>query len=896
MARKTAEEKARDKEIARLQREEMERNRENKAALKRKRKELLKERKRQEQILERRAKKKDISEEEKNRVVWIDSTQMCVPIDDVIDSIIITSDKRYLKLIEIQPNNFGSLPIRKQNAVGDMFASMLSIVPAQIQFKCFSRRGDITKLLERMKNDFSAETNENLVRMQEDYLNLVRQTATTIAVTRRFFAIIEYQHTNGMSGAFEDIASSLETIAAMLKSTLRECGNTILDTGDTTAGVDSILYEFLNRRASENIPFEVHADRVFSAYDSAEAPLDENGEPSSPMVTANELIAPQWMDFTHPRYCVVDDKYYRFFYIDSTSYTSTVATGWLNTFIGFGAGIDVDIYIKHIPVDQVKEKIARNQRLNVAKKDSGNSDDSYAMQDRIQAATYLLSGIASRQDYFEFSIMVTACADSLEELNGLTNILLRESKMRGYKLRDCMFFEEQAFYASLPLCNCDKIVWKKGWRNVLTEGAASLYPFLSFELQDPGGIVMGTNTHNNSLVIVNLFYTLMHPNANLTIVGRAGYGKTFTSQLLAIRQRLQGVQVFVITPMSGREDYYRVCQKIQGQFVPMGPGTKFHINVFDIRKADNDVDLGDSTKTLLSQKLIALHSFFRLIVRDMTLEEENLLDGKLTQVYSDFGITDDDDSIFEPGTQTYKKFPRMQDVYNLIKDDDDLRRVAHIIRPYVDGGHKEYNQYTNVDLSNKYIVFDLDGLDGNDLAVALFVCMDFVWGKAKENKVDKKAIFIDEIWKLIGVEGNDKAAEYCVEIYKTIRKYGGSACCMTQELTDFFKLKDGKYGKAIVSNSDTKVCLRVDEAEVSKLREVMELSEAEIEQIPKLPRGTGLLVTGSSRVQVQFRASPKEFEVLTTDPEVARREAAERARRLKALKEMQKQKEEEEGT
>ena len=107
MARKTAEEKARDKEIARLQREEMERNRENKAALKRKRKELLKERKRQEQILERRAKKKDISEDEKNRVVWIDSTQMCVPIDDVIDSIIITSDKRYLKLIEIHSYHAG---------------------------------------------------------------------------------------------------------------------------------------------------------------------------------------------------------------------------------------------------------------------------------------------------------------------------------------------------------------------------------------------------------------------------------------------------------------------------------------------------------------------------------------------------------------------------------------------------------------------------------------------------------------------------------------------------------------------------------------------------------------------------------------------------------------------
>ena len=173
------------------------------------------------------------------------------------------------------------------------------------------------------------------------------------------------------------------------------------------------------------------------------------------------------------------------------------------------------------------------------------------------------------------------------------------------------------------------------------------------------------------------------------------------------------------------------------------------------------------------------------------------------------------------------------------------------------------------------------------MAVALFVALDFVWRKIKENKAVKKSVFIDEIWKLIGIEGNDMAANYCVEIFKTIRAYGGSAVSMTQEVTDFFKLKNGAYGKGIISAADTKICLRLDEGELAKLQDVMELSESELEHIPNLQRGTGILVTGNARVEVKFTASEKEKYVISTDPELARKEQAERLARIRALSELQ---------
>ncbi len=40
-----------------------------------------------------------------------------------------------------------------------------------------------------------------------------------------------------------------------------------------------------------------------------------------------ELIAPEWIDFTHYNYIVIDGKFYTFAYIPSTGYNQRVYAG-----------------------------------------------------------------------------------------------------------------------------------------------------------------------------------------------------------------------------------------------------------------------------------------------------------------------------------------------------------------------------------------------------------------------------------------------------------------------------------------------------------------------------------------------------------------------------------------
>ena len=183
----------------------------------------------------------------------------------------------------------------------------------------------------------------------------------------------------------------------------------------------------------------------------------------------------------------------------------------------------------------------------------------------------------------------------------------------------------------------------------------------------------------------------------------------------------------------------------------------------------------------------------------------------------------------------------------------------------VHGSASTFNQQTNVNLDNKYTVLDISELTGDLLTVGMFVVLDYVWDKAKEDRTMEKAIFLDEIWHLIGASSNRLAAEFVLEIFKIIRGYGGSAICATQDLNDFFSLDDGKYGKGIINNSKTKIILNLEDEEAMRVQSILHLSEAETLAITHFERGNGLLSTNNNHVTLEFKASEFEKELITTD-------------------------------
>ena len=80
---------------------------------------------------------------------------------------------------------------------------------------------------------------------------------------------------------------------------------------------------------------------------------------------------------------------------------------------------------------------------------------------------------------------------------------------------------------------------------MLTPGAASCYPYASYELCDDTGILLGINKHNNSLVIADLFNSQIYKNANMAILGTSGSGKSFTPAAFALRLWRKNIQVFI---------------------------------------------------------------------------------------------------------------------------------------------------------------------------------------------------------------------------------------------------------------------------------------------------------------------------------------------------------------
>jgi len=252
----------------------------------------------------------------------------------------------------------------------------------------------------------------------------------------------------------------------------------------------------------------------------------------------------------------------------------------------------------------------------------------------------------------------------------------------------------------------------------------------------------------------------------------------------------------------------------------------------------------------------------------MNHEEKQLLDEALIKTYARKGITHKNESLFDPEhPDQYKEMPILEDVYDILMESRDTKRLAHILNRLVHGSASSFNQQTNVDLTNKYTVLDISELTGSSdlLTVGMFVALDYVWDKAKENRTEEKAIFVDEVWQLIGASSNELAAEYVLEIFKIIRGYGGSAVCATQDLSDFMALKDGKYGRGIINACKTKVVLNLENDEAKKVQELLHLSEAERMEIVHFERGKGMISTNSNNLTLEFKASQLEKDLITTD-------------------------------
>lgn len=798
-----------------------------------------------------------------------------IPIKSLEHGIIETTDGRYIKILEIEPINFMLRSDEEQYNIICSFASWLKISPIQLQFKSITRRADSDKHIAMLREELEADESEQCKRLGEGYIRLIKDVGSREALTRRFFLIFQYEELRrNESDDYGQIYSMLQTAEQNARAYFMQCGNNIIQPKDPDEATAEILYMFFNRRSCVDEPFSSRVDRV--VLDTMAAKNKVIGIDPIPNIRMAHFIAPRGIDLIHHNYVVMDGLYYSFLYIKGDGYPNKVRAGWMSSLINAGEGIDIDVFLKRENRSKTIDKVAQRIRLNRTKIKGmqDTSTDYEELAGSIQAGYYIKQGIANyNEDLFYMSIFITVSAKTHEELMWRKQQMTDMLKSMDMYVSDCSFQQEDALRTVMPFLKISPRLEKKAKRNVLTSGAASTYMFTSFELSDDTGVLLGINRHNNSLCIVDLFDTKKNKNANLNLLGTSGAGKTFTMQLLALRMRMRGIQCYIIAPIKGHE-FRRACNRIGGQFIKIAPGSPHCINIMEIRHTISpEMELIDELDysemdSMLAQKIQQLMIFFSLLIPDMTNEEEQMLDEALIRTYGNFGITHDNDSVYvdrEANPPKMKTMPILGDLHEELCKNEMTKRIAVIVSRFVTGSAQSFNQQTNVDLSNKYIVLDLSELKGKLLPVGMMIALDYVWDKVKSDRTKKKAILIDEIWQLIGAGSNRMAAEFCLEIFKVIRGFGGAAISATQDLSDFFGLEDGRYGRAIINNSKNKIILNLEPDEAEFVRDTLKLTKTEIRSITRFERGEALICSNNSKVPVIIKASKEEQEMITTD-------------------------------
>ena len=786
-----------------------------------------------------------------------------------------TTDGRYVKILEIEPINFMLRSSEEQYNILSSFASWLKISPMKLQFKSITRKADSDKHIAMIRKELSMEDNAQCKAMGEDYIQLIKDVGSREALTRRFFLIYQYEAIGrSESDDYSKIYSMLVSAEQNARAYFMQCGNNIIQPKNPDQAVAEILYMFFNRRSCVDEPFTDRVNRVI--IDTMAAKGKIIGVDPIPHISVRHFIAPRGLDLSHYNYIVMDGRYYCFLYIKGNGYPSTVRGGWMSSLINAGEGIDIDVHLSRENRSKTIDKVAQRIRLNRTKLKGmqDTSTDYEELTNSIQAGYYIKNGIANHnEDLFYMSVFVTISAKTYDELLWRKQQMTDMLKSMDMYLSDCRFQQEDALRSVMPFLQISPKLQKKTQRNVLTSGAASTYMFTSFEMSDDSGVLLGVNRHNNSLCIVDLFNTKINKNANLTMCGTSGAGKTFTLQLLALRMRMRGIQCYIIAPIKGHE-FKRACSKIGGEFIKIAPGSPHCINVMEIRhtispemELIDEVDYNDMA-SMLARKIQQLMIFFSLLIPDMTNEEEQMLDEALIKTYNEFGITHDNNSLYADATcfpPKLKKMPILGDLHKHLLENPMTARIAAIVSRFVTGSAQSFNRQTNVDLTNKYIVLDLSELKGKLLPVGMMIALDYVWDNIKADRTKKKAIMIDEIWQLIGASSNKLAAEFCLEIFKVIRGYGGAAIAATQDLSDFFSLDDGKYGRAIINNSKNKIILNLEQDEAQYVKDVLKLTRTEVRSITQFERGEALIHSNNNKVPVVIKASAEEKEMITTD-------------------------------
>lgn len=561
---------------------------------------------------------------------------------------------------------------------------------------------------------------------------------------------------------------------------------------------------------------------------------------------------PLYINLTNPQYIEIDGMFFSSLLI--INYNRIFQELIFKNILEINENILISIYIEKNNQYKIIKEIAKNignTTVDLEKINNSRIDIDIA-KSSLEDAKYIRREMQlNNQQLLYFYTYITTYSKNKEELKNQINKIEEILQNSGLKSKKSYFRQEQTILANLPLNKNNYDIKRAVKRNILTDGIKGTYPFITSTIYDEQGILYGTDINNNSLIIIDKFDREKYKNSNTCIFGSSGSGKSYFTKIQILRNYILNINQYIIDP---EREYEKISKSLNGSLIKIGPASKTYINIFDIREDS----LEENEEGYLATKLNKLIGFFKLIFQDITEEERTELENKIIKIYKNKNIDFNDKSLFKNNKfKTSTDMPILEDLYKELN-----KKMQKKIEPFITGSLKCFNNYTNIELNNKLIIGDIYELGEENIQFGMYIFIELFWDKIKKDRNSRKIIYLDEIWRLIGITSNKETASFIYKIFKTIRKYGGGATAITQDVSDLFSLEEGAYGKSILNNSELKLFFSLEEENIKTLEKYIDINEKEKIEIKSLRKGECLFFVGKDHILTKINSDKFEQELI----------------------------------
>lgn len=470
------------------------------------------------------------------------------------------------------------------------------------------------------------------------------------------------------------------------------------------------------------------------------------------------------------------------------------------------------------------------------------------LADNMTEAEDVLDALKNRNErYFTTTMVVVMWDRDRERLEQSSFRVASEANKRVFTVGVPRYQSRDAMNSMLPFAN-DCLSWH---RHMLTTELATLLPFVTQEISEPGGIYYGNNALSGNLILLNR-RRLTAPMG--WIIGKPGGGKSFAAkqEIFSTAISHPDDDVLIIDP---KGEYTYITDMLGGQTVDLFAGSPAHINLFDLN-ASYSPDGSDPVvfkSEFVTSTITSLLGETTVNSRTKSVIDKAVVDSfRLTRA--------------KMGPDA---MPTLTTFWQILRSSDDevASELANDLEIYVTGTLKTFAYPTNVDISSRIVDVSMKRLQGDLMLFGQLVTLDAFWNRVTKNHDEGKRtwIYIDEAQNFFS---SDAALAYFTKCWSEGRSYGLIPTGITQNIDRVIHNSEAKH---MFSNSDFVMLLRQSANDLAAAAEIYNLSAAQAQRVRDCSPGEGLLVAGGSVIPFvnKFPRDTELYEIMDTDPNAA---------------------------